>query len=482
MESFYWYDYETFGADPARDRPAQFAGQRTDLELNPVGEPMVLYCRPAPDFLPAPDACLLTGITPQLATARGIPETDFIEAINAEFSVAQTCVAGYNNIRFDDEVTRYTLYRNLMDPYAREWRLGNSRWDLIDVLRMTYALRPEGITWPVDEQGMPSFRLDRLTQANGIVHADAHDALSDVQGTISLARLLKCQQPRLFAFMLAHRSKAKAAQLLGLGKMQPVIHASSRFSAERGCVALVVALAQHPRNPNNGVVTWDLAANPDPLLDLSAEELHERLYTPRAELPEGVERIALKTVHLNKCPALAPMKALREKDAQRLRLDVPLCLRHLDQLKTAAADLPRKVSSILSISAREEAPRDQDLMLYGGFIANQDRQKLDEFRSLSPEHMPHAAPRLTDSRLDELLFRYRARNYPETLNEAERTRWRAFCHNRLTDPKFGASLTQLEFEQRIAGLEQTCRDDSQMQILDALREYANRILADACQA
>ena len=472
-ETFYWYDFETFGTDPARDRPVQFAGLRTDKELNPVSDPLTLFCKPTPDFLPHPDACLITGITPQMGLDRGLRECEFIVEINAEFSVPGTCVVGYNNIRFDDEVTRYTLYRNLMDPYAREWRNGNSRWDLIDVMRMTRALRPEGIEWPDDDQGKPTFRLDRLTAANGIAHEDAHDALSDVRATIAMARLIKARQPRLFSYLLAHRGKQQASDLLSLGKMLPVVHASSRFSAERGCITVVVALAKHPTNPN-GVVTYDLSVDPGPLLELDPEELHRRLFTPRDSLQPGVDRLPLKTVHINKCPALAPMGVLRQEDADRLGLDLTLCNEHLARLKTEHR-LEAKVQSILEIDERSPLREDPDLMLYSGFLRDKDRVALDQFRRLSPKLMALSQAIFEDARLPEMVFRYRARNYPESLSSAEQERWREFCANRLSGKGLGGGLTLAEFYSRLAELEQSSLSPSQRRVLSDLEEYARSL-------
>ncbi|RLA45884.1 MAG: exodeoxyribonuclease I, partial [Gammaproteobacteria bacterium] len=198
--TFYWHDYETFGVDPSRDRPVQFAGLRTDVDLNVIGEPLVIFARPANDFLPHPQACLVTGISPQQALAEGLPECEFIRRIHEELARPGTCSVGYNSLRFDDEVTRYTLYRNFYDPYAREWQNGNSRWDIIDMVRATCALRPAGIEWPLREDGLPSFRLEDLTSANGISHEAVHDALSDVHATIALARLVKERQPRLYDY------------------------------------------------------------------------------------------------------------------------------------------------------------------------------------------------------------------------------------------------------------------------------------------
>ena len=151
--SFYWHDYETFGRLPRRDRPAQFAGIRTDAELNEIGAPVVQYCQPAPDFLPDPEACLLTGILPQTLPGAGpCPSMPLPPRSKRELAQPGTCGVGYNSIRFDDEVTRHLFWRNLIDPYAREWQNGCSRWDLLDVVRAAWALRPDGIEWPRDRR------------------------------------------------------------------------------------------------------------------------------------------------------------------------------------------------------------------------------------------------------------------------------------------------------------------------------------------
>ena len=242
--SFLWHDYETFGADPRRDRPAQFAALRTDADLNEIGDPIELYCKPADDYLPHPAACLITGITPQKAQRRGLPEAEFARQVQSAMSEPGTCVAGYNSLRFDDEVSRHLFYRNLLDPYAREWQNGNSRWDLIDVVRAFYALRPEGIEWPLREDGAPSFKLEHLTAANGIAHEGAHDAVADVRATIALARLLKARNPKLFDYLLGLRGKRAVAKQLDLPSAKPLLHISRRYPASRGCSALVMPLVE----------------------------------------------------------------------------------------------------------------------------------------------------------------------------------------------------------------------------------------------
>ena len=228
-DSLYWHDYETFGAVPSIDRPSQFAGLRTDFDLNIIGEPLVIYCQPALDILPSPQACLITGITPQQAQKQGLPEPEFMAQIHRQLAQSRTCTVGYNSIRFDDEVTRYALYRNFYDPYQREWQNGNSRWDIIDLLRATRALRPEGIEWPDHEPGTPSFKLEHLTEANGISHASAHDALSDVTATIALAKLVKQAQPKLFDYVLNNRGKMAVAKIVDVQSRKPFFTAPACF-------------------------------------------------------------------------------------------------------------------------------------------------------------------------------------------------------------------------------------------------------------
>ena len=471
--SFYWHDYETWGADPRRDRPAQFAGRRTDEAFNPVGPPLVRYCRPADDILPQPEACLVTGITPQQALRDGVTEAELAAAIERELAEPGTCGAGYNSIRFDDEVTRNLFYRNFIDPYAREWRNGNSRWDLNDSLRLAHALRPEGIEWPRRDDGAASFRLEHLTAANGIPHAGAHDALADVEATIALARLLRQRQPRLLDYALSLRDKHRVQELLqGPG---PLLHVSARYPAERGCIAPILVVARHPVN-GNGYIAWDLRADPAPLLDLGIDELGARLFTPAAGLPEGVERIPLKTVHANRCPILAPMTTLTPAAAERWAIDLGLVQRHAERLRTAPG-LAAKVQAVHQQNDRP-AETDPDLMLYsGGFFSDEDRLAMARLRAIDPTELAQASFRFEDPRLPEMLLRYRARNWPDTLSEAEREDWDAYRLARLTDPEGGGSIQIEDYGRRLAELRAAHADDARrLTLLDALAEWGDRVM------
>ncbi|WP_426416309.1 exodeoxyribonuclease I [Aestuariirhabdus sp. LZHN29] len=472
--TIYWHDYETFGTRPATDWPSQFAGLRTDLELNEIDEaPLMHYCAPPDDQLPAPEACLVTGITPQLALQEGCCEAEFIARIHQAFSVPGTCVAGYNSLRFDDEVTRHGLYRNFFDPYGREWKNGNSRWDIIDLVRLTEALRPEGIEWPLREDGLPSFRLEELTAANGIAHEAAHDALSDVRATIALARLIRQHQPRLYDFAFNHRQKQMVSRYLNPQQKSPLVHVSGRYPASRHSLALVLPVAVHPEN-SNGVIVVDLASDPELLLSLSVEELQRRLYTRSSELEEGVERPGLKTVHINRCPVIAPLNVLREGDIQRLQLDMVSMKRNYERL-LAAPELVAKLQQVMT-SGEREPQRDPDHMIYsGGFFGPGDRERMEQIRRTPVEELALIEPAFEDARLEEMLFRYRGRNYPDSLSPEERQRWQQFRHKRLLQDDGGGGRTLADYFRRIDELRVERSDPQSLHILNELHKWGEQL-------
>jgi exodeoxyribonuclease-1 len=471
METLFWHDYETFGVDPRRDRPCQFGGVRTDHDLNEIGTPVQWYCKPAPDFLPDPVSCAITGITPQYALQQGVDEVTFCANILGEMAEPGTCNVGYNSLRFDDEVTRNLLYRNFHDAYEREWKQGNSRWDLIDVLRMTQALRPEGIVWPLQEDGSPSFRLEALTAANGIEHTDAHDAVADVRVTLAMARLLKQKQPKLYDWLFQLRSKHRVLPLLDLVKQEPVLHVSRMFAANRGCLAVVLPLCRHPVNAN-GIVVADLQSDPRAWMQLDVDTMRERLFKRREDRVEGEVRVPLKTVHINRCPALAPMKVLNDEACERNGIDLAMVQQHREQL-LAVKDLATRVQQVFRES-EYVAATDPDLMLYGGsFFGDSDKRLMQRIRQSRPDALAAFTHELHDPRLPELLFRYRARNFPHTLAAGEQQRWHEHCRKRLLGEVAGAGVSLMEFERLLLAEAERLGPDLQHQ----LRSYAQAIAA-----
>lgn len=476
--TFLFHDYETFGADPRRDRPSQFAAIRTDADFNEIGEPVTLYCKAADDYLPHPAACVLTRITPQAANRRGLPELEFAERIHAMMSEANTCVLGYNSLRFDDEITRHLFYRNLLDPYGREWQNGNSRWDLIDVVRAFYALRPEGIEWPKralpDGREVPSFKLEHLTAANNIAHEGAHDALSDVRATIALAQLLKRCNAKLFDFLFALRNKHRVAELLDVGARKPVLHISRRYPAAQGCSALVVPLARHPSNPN-GVIVCDLSIDPTPLLSLSVEDIRARVFVSRDELAEGETRIPLKVLHINRSPVVMPIAAVTPDIEQRLGLDKAQAEQHWRQWM-ADDTLAARMADVFDAPMASD-DHDPDAMLYsGGFFSGSDKREMARVHAReSGWDLVRLTPAFQDARLPEMLFRVRARSYPETLESEELAQWEAFRWARFNDAR-NSSLTLAGFAREIDAYNQQDITPEVRQILEEVVMHVESIM------
>jgi exodeoxyribonuclease-1 len=475
QNTLYWHDYETFGIDPVRDRPVQFAGVRTDEDLNIIGEPLNIMARPAPDTLPHPISSLITGITPQQALEQGLPEAEFIARILAELSQPGTCGVGYNSLRFDDEVTRNTLYRNLYDPYGREWQNGNSRWDIIDMVRACRDLRPEGITWPQRaDVERSSFKLEELTVANGISHAQAHDALSDVYATLAMAKLIRDKQSKLYDFLYKLRRKNEVLKYIDLKEMTPILHTSGMYGSDYGNTRMVVPIAAHPTNKNS-VIVFDLAQDPTLLLDLGAKTLRERLYTAIADLPDGVERPALKQLFINKCPVIAPTSTLTAEAAKRLNIDLMTCKRNRQTLLAARKTIQQKISKIFA-PLEFEPITDPDLMIYaGGFFSDKDKALMNSIHNTAPEELGTQTWRFDDTRLPEMLFRYRARNYPETLNADEQAQWLEHCRARLVEGEAGhlnfngfyAEIAQLRIDMEL--------DAHKMRVLDEVTAFGREL-------
>ena len=472
-ETFYWHDYETSGADATLDRPWQFAGVRTNADLEIIGEPLTLYARPTPDRLPHPAAIRVTGITPQLAAERGLPEAAFIACIHQELAQPKTCGIGYNSIRFDDEITRFALWRSLRDPYGREWQHGNSRWDLLDVTRAFRALRPAGIEWPLKEDGFTSFRLEDLTAANDIEHSAAHDAMADVVATIEIAKLLKRCDEGLFDTLYRQRTKRTVSGMVNLHELTPLVNVSGMFGGARHNLALVVPVAWHPTN-NSELICVDLGKAPA-FLEQSAETVRHHLFTRQAELPEGVERPPIKTIRLNRAPVLLATQWVAGEVAESLGLDGDLHRRHLSLLREARANDPAGfVSRFQSLWQEQNFPErsDPDQLLYDGFVSDGDRSLCDQAIAEVPAALTSQSFLFADQRLPEMLFRYRARNFPDTLNDAEIAQWREHCQLQWQEGSFPLAQFEAELAEERARPEVT---ETTLTALNQLEEWARAL-------
>lgn len=466
-QTFFFYDLETSGLSARNDRIMQFAGQRTDMNLQPIGDPVNVMVRLSDDSLPSPEALLVTGITPQQTLADGYSEAEFARMFTDEIAIPNTIMVGYNSVRFDDEFMRHTLWRNFYDPYEWSWAEGRSRWDLLDVVRLFRALRPGGIEWPVDSEGRSVNRLELLSKVNNLEHTHAHDALSDVEALIGVAKLLKSNQPKMFDYLLAMRDKKAVAELVNLENPEPFIYASGRYDGkyEKTTVAFPIAPGKKP----GSVLVYNLRFSPNDYVDLSAEDIIKRLSASYEERrADDFVPIPVKELMYNRCPAVAKISALDQSSQQRLDLDVETITKHRDQL-LGHRDLVDKIAA--AWQNRPDFPKNADVegQLYDSFTPDVDKPKINAIRNATAETLADFHPNFVDDRLSELLFRYKARQFPSSLSADERMAWEQFKAE-----KFQRELP--DYIARLAKIAADTTDSNKQFVLEELQLWVESIM------
>lgn len=465
-QTFFFYDLETSGLNPRTDRIMQFAGQRTDMNLQPIGEPFNVLVKLNDDTLPSPEAVMVTGITPQSTQADGYTEAEFAQFLYDEVFTPDTITVGFNSVRFDDEFIRYLFWRTFRDPYVWAWKDGRSRWDILDVVRITRALRPEGIEWPIDKEGKATNRLELITEVNGIVHQNAHDALSDVEALIDVSRLLKTNQPKLFDYLLSIRDKKSVQKLVNLDSKQPFVYTSGRYSAEfdKTTVALPLTTA-----PNNNVTVYDLRHDPTPFLKLTQDELTKKFFASWDERKtEGFLPLPIKSLQYNRCPAVAPLGVLEQESGwEKIGLSLGVIEQHKKQL-LENPDFAERIRTLVEKRPVFVSGKDAEAKLYEGFLNGSDSLRVETIRSADESSLADFHPNFTDERLNDLLLHYKARNYPRTMSEDEMGMWETWRAERLQSQlmPYVASLKKLA----------ASADDNKRFLLEELQLWAESIM------
>lgn len=447
-ESFYFYDLETSGLDPRVDRVMQFAGQRTDKNFKPIGKPSNILVELADDTLPSPGAIMVTGITPQSTKQDGMSEREFCDFIMNEIATPGTTIIGYNSVRFDDEFIRHTLWRNFYDPYEWQWKDKRSRWDLLDVVRMTRALRPEGIEWPVTSDGRSTNRLELMTKCNNISHEHAHDALADVVALIEVSKLIKAKQPQLFDYLYSMRDKRAVQKLVSLKAPQPFVYASGRYSSQFEKTTVAYPIAE---GKNKTILVFDLRYDVEDLLAAEKDGTYIEKYGNfwQKENPKKA-RIdfspIVKPFQFNHCPAVAPLGVLEKDNGwEKIQLTREEVERHLENLRKHP-EFIKRVKKIINDKPAYPKAIDAESALYDGFIDNRDMMLCSTVRRNGTEELSNYHPPFSDERLAELLLHYKAKNYPDSLAADEVEMWEKYRRERLArqETKFIAEMEKIQ--------------------------------------
>lgn len=475
LQSFYFYDLETSGISPHSSRIMQFGGQRTDMDLKPIGPPDNLLIKLTSDILPDPDAVMITGISPQVTLADGLSEVDFLKYFYQTIATPNTIFVGFNSVRFDDEFIRYTNYRNFYDAYEWQWQQNRSKWDMLDVSRMMRALRPDGIKWPFTPAGKPTNSLGYLASINDLTHDKAHDALSDVNATIALARLIKLKQPKLFDYLLGIRDKKKVVEIVN--KPEAFVYTSGRYSGDYLKTTAVITIAPHPTQ-NTTVFVYDLRQNPKSIAKKSSAQIAELLNKYRYE--EGEERLPVKQLQLNRCPAIAPLGVLDAESIERLKLNMDDIQRNAKAL-LAMGDLSDKIQEAAKLVEEKKQKSliidalDVDSQLYDGFFNDDDKTKMRVVRAASQNDLANLNLDFADSRLEKLLLLYKARQFPSSLTSDEQQSWESYKTSKLLAGEDQSSIARYFNRLNDISLKAELTQD-QIYLLEELKLYGESIV------
>lgn len=477
-----FYDYESFNISPRAGALSQFAAIKTDEDLNEISVYNV-FCAPPTDMVPEVDACLVTGITPQHAQAEGFSEYDFAGIIQkAMTSSPNTCIIGYNNINFDDEYTRQLFYRNLKDPYGWHFRNGNTRFDLSNMTRLVYALRPDIMNWPevdvLDEGGAVigrriSFKLEHLSAANGIVHENAHDALSDVRALIGLWRIIKAKAPDLFDTLFNLRFKYNAENIIN-GDLAGLFGYVNYKFKDTNYVSLMKKLGDSYKDKSK-VWAWDLRIDPTPFIGMSNSELDEVIKLPFSQLKEqGIQGNGMNAIKTNAVPFVFEKSWLSGDVAERSGLSSPEMKAQVKKSLAILKENPDFIQRLCSVYENREfgaEPTDTDMTLYsGGFIQKEELDLGIKFGKLdgwvSRYKMVKSLP--ADSRAYKILFRVVGRNDASVFDEHDTKVWNEYVSDRFQGKTENSLLSLADLEARLAEIE--FNDDS-LHIKDALTSF-----------
>jgi exodeoxyribonuclease I len=187
-QTYLFYDIETTGLHNCFDQILQFAAIRTDLQLNEL-ERHSIWVRLRPDVMPAPRAILTHQISLTHLAQVGSCEYEAVKQIHGLVNTPGTISLGYNSLDFDDDFLRFSFYRNLLPPYTHQYANGCGRMDLFPFTVIYFLYHKNALaTWPTKPTGGSSLRLEDLSRANDLAADNAHDAMTDVEATLALAR------------------------------------------------------------------------------------------------------------------------------------------------------------------------------------------------------------------------------------------------------------------------------------------------------
>jgi exodeoxyribonuclease-1 len=416
MTRFVFYDFETTGTSVIYAQPLQFAAIVTDENFN-VLDTVDWRCRIAPHILPAPYALKVTNLAPEQVTNNNLQSAfEFAQNLHQFLEKWQPAIwIGYNTISFDEPMLRQLFYQNLQPNIYATSMNGNSRLDVMKMVWAAHSLRPEILTFPENDKGKTSFKLDQLAPANGFAHESAHDALADVEATIFILNKIKTADPDFFDGLVRTQDKEYIGSLLR--SFEPV-QVTLRFGGAPPKTYCGCYCGTNSQNKNEIAFADFDAIDAEALVNLSDPEILEAI----TQSPK-----VIRPLRLNNAETI-------------MRLDNPTALQCSFCEKVSRSDyFVSRVSVILP--QRFEAVEDEgdvpvEEKIHGGFYSHHDQDVIAEFQSADWQRRKELVEQFEDKRLIQLGRRLIVFYAPQLLSEEQKSAFKSFVKTKWksTDP------------------------------------------------
>jgi len=366
-QRFAFHDYETLNIDnkttQGAAKPIEYAGIITDIDLNEVPDGRHhKIIKPPIDVIGNPNAFLVHGVDPEMAEKVGVSEFEFAEWIGQLYGKDGTVIAGYNSIKFDSEVTRHTRFRNLLPSYTPEFENGNFQLDVMKVVMMAYSMSPGVLNFPKKDDGNDSLRLEDLTAANGIDHKDAHSALSDVEATINLAKLIKERNPQLWHYALWLTNKRNVEPLLDKNEM--LFYTDTTIGQKTRYTSVMHPLVVDSKIGSKYICIDLNSEDLDIVFDESPEKLNEYIFTSKQEQGSNYRATPFLNLTTNKAPIVIPASERAIKNmSDDMGFDLERIQKNFSRIKKGGEEIKQKAQQTMA-SEGMEPPKSSAHRLY----------------------------------------------------------------------------------------------------------------------
>jgi exodeoxyribonuclease-1 len=462
QQTYLFYDLETTGRSKCFDQILQFAAIRTDLNLNELERHQIqvkLNC----DVIPDPEAILIHHI-PVTDMLQGVAEIEAMTQIHALLNTPGTLSGGYNTLKFDDEFLRFSFHRNLLPPYTHQWANQCGRFDLYPLAQLYYLYHHECLNWPTTAEGKITLKLERLSQANQLATGAAHQAITDVEATVALARIF-FKNKEMWRYVMDFFDKA--AELKRRAKIPDFLETAQ----EKYPIALLVgaagssdffqypalSLGQHLHYKNQTL--W-LRLDKKELATSTLDTFTQTTWVSHQK--PGETFLLPFTGRFKK--HLSPERTLiTEQNLQWLSDNAPL----LSEIQMHYRDY--KYPEIPNLDVQAD-------LYTAGFLSREEERLCAQFHVVPPEKKALIAEQFPTARLQEITTRILGRHYPQHLSPTLREKWQGYLSqlptNPSTDWRGEQRLTKNMAQQKMVELKKANTENAlNLQLLTALEQY-----------